>query len=358
MCRFQKAILILIVSITSNSIAQKFSKSDILYDLEFLKLSLEEAHINLYAYTTKEDFNKNYLEVKSTIKKDSFTTLEANKIFQNVVSKANNGHTRIPFPVQSYFEYAQNGGTIFPLEIAFENGKALIRKNWSKQKNIEIGSELKSINGKSIKKIIKEISQFVSAERHYFKLAQIENLSLPRYYWLVYGKQDKFEVEIIQNNKIKKITLSAIGVIEDYEMKRSEILDERRFVKFYAEAAYLHPGKFGGNLDEYKQFIDSAFTEITLKESKNLIIDLRNHSGSSVLVLLGHRSEQRGHAWRSDIPPCRGRGRRRWLRCARLGCTGCRSDGSCPDAGSRFPDCRWIDHKGLSGGRGDQRRHF
>jgi hypothetical protein len=259
--------------------AQNFSKEEVISDLEYLRISLEEAHINLYAYTTKIDFQQNYEKVKQSIQKDSFSVLEANKIFQSVVSKANNGHTRIPFPVESYFSYAENGGTLFPLEIAFEDEKAFVRKNWSNADAIQVGSEIKSINGKQICEIIEDISPYISAERSYFKLAQIEGLSLPRFYWLTYGEQETFEVEIIKSGRPYVFKINAVKVIEGYEMKRHEILDNNRFFKFYDRTAYLHPGKFNGNLEKYKQFIDSAFFEISQQKSKNLIIDLRNHSG-------------------------------------------------------------------------------
>ncbi len=259
--------------------AQDFSKKDILSDLDYLKTSLEQAHLNLFAYTTKKEFDQNFQNVKNEISKDSFTKLEVFRLFQKVTAKANNAHTRIPFPVQSYFNYAESGGTLFPLEVAIENNKALIRKNWSNRPDIQVGDELLSINGKTISEIIAEISSLISAERSYFKLAQIEGFSLPRYYWLAFGEQNRFEVEISSNRKLVKLELNAIKVIDDYEMKRDEIVDNSRYLTFYPKTAYLHPGAFGGNLDEYKKFIDSSFVEINKNKTKNLIVDLRNHSG-------------------------------------------------------------------------------
>jgi len=258
---------------------KKFPKQKVIEDLTFLRKSLEEAHYNLYIYTSKEAFNQNFESVKSSITKDSLSILEITSLFQSVISKANNGHTEIPFPGAVYIDFAYSGGTIFPLEIAFEEGKSLIRKNWSNNNSIEIGSEIISINNQSIDDVLQKIYPLISAERNYFKLAKIELISFPRLYWQALGEQKNFEIEIRKNGKIEKHQIKAISLIEDYEMKRHELFSEKRELKFLNQAAYLKPGNFSGDEQKYRRFIDSSFVEINKKKLPNLIIDLRNNLG-------------------------------------------------------------------------------
>ncbi|NDV16205.1 peptidase S41 [Muricauda sp. TY007] len=277
---YRKILFWCVLIISQSTIAQQYSRADILSDLAYLKMSLEETHINLYAFITKETFERNYIEIKQSIQKDSFSSLEAKKLFQRIVSQVNNGHTRIPFPIPEYIAYAQNGGTLFPLEVAIENGKAMVRKNWSEHTDIAVGAELLNINGRPIKKVFEDIYPQISAERLYFKHAQLENMTLPRFYWLVFGKKNSFDVEILANGKRRKYHLKSIRAVEDFEMKRGDILKHNRNLQFLEKAsAYLRPGDFGGDLEQYKHFIDSAFVEIKHNNSKNLIIDLKNHSG-------------------------------------------------------------------------------
>ncbi len=257
----------------------KFSKRAILEDLNYLYESLEDAHYNLYAYTAEEKFEDNYKHVQGSIIADSLSLLEATTIFQKVISAANNGHTEIDFPGQSYGQYAYNGGTVFPLEIAIEYDKPLIRKNWSGNDSLAIGSEVLSINGHSMAKILSKIYPQVSAERPYFKNVKIELYSFPRYYWQVFGKQDNFEVEIKDHGRVKKYSFPAINLIEGYEMKRTEVLNAKMELNFFNQTAYLNPGNFAGDEKKYQQFIDSSFTVIKDRISKNLIIDLRNNGG-------------------------------------------------------------------------------
>ena len=260
---------------------KKLSNKEVNEDLDYLRKSLEEAHYNLYAYITKEAFNQNFEKVKSSITKDSLSILETTSLFQSVISKANNGHTEIWFPGSSYGEYAYAGGTLFPLELAFEDHKVLVRKNLSGNTEIEIGSELLSINNQPIDKILDRIYPLVSAERLYFKHAKIELFSFPRLYWQVFGEVNDFEVQIRQNGQIQEFKLNSVSVIEGFEMKRNEIFSDIRELKFLDQAAYLKPGNFGGVKMKYERFIDSAFVEINKNNLPNLIIDLRNNLGGN-----------------------------------------------------------------------------
>ena len=251
----------------------------VLEDLKYLRKSLVESHYNLFAFTSEHSFNENFDNIKSSITDDSLSNIKAISIFQSVISKANNGHTEISFPGKTYSEYAYSGGTLFPLEIAFESHKPLVRKNWSSEAEIKIGSEIISINGQPIAQVLEKIYQLISAERRYFKHAKIELYSFPRLYWQAFGQVDIFVVEFKDGDKTKSFSLRAIDVIEGYEMKREDISTPDRFIKFYNKSAYLKTGNFGGDLDKYKNFIDSSFIVINNGVTQNLIIDLRNNLG-------------------------------------------------------------------------------
>lgn len=256
-----------------------FSKKEVNADLDYLYESLQDAHYNIYAYATKEEFATAYQKAKNAINKDSLSLLEVTNIFQRFVSTAKNGHTEIDFPAQSYREYAFAGGTVFPIEIAFEDNKSLVRKNWSANNEIRVGSEIISINGLSMADILSKIYPQISAERPYFKNVKIELYSFPRLYWQVFGEHDYFTVEIRTNGAVDKQTVKAVNLVEDYEMKRTELFTSSMELKFIDDFACLNPGGFGGDEKKYQSFIDSAFTEINNKKTEILIIDFRNNPG-------------------------------------------------------------------------------
>ncbi len=257
----------------------RFSPEEIQADLDYLYTSLIEAHYDLYANTTEHDFAAIYRSLSEAIPPDSISTLEATNIFQQLAVAVNNGHTEIDFPVQAYIEYAYSGGTLFPLEIAFENDRALVRKNFSNQLDIPIGAAIVSIDGEPIEQVLARIAAQVSGERPYFKMAKIEAFSFPRLYWQVFGTKESFQIDLQQGDSTQRFLLPAVPVIEGFEMRREEVLNAAMSVDFFGKAAYLNPGDFGGELALYEAFIDSAFTLINQRNSPQLIIDLRNNKG-------------------------------------------------------------------------------
>ena len=282
--RYKPLFLILIVlySFSNNySQTQEFSKKEVLEDLDTLKTLLENSHYNLYAYTSKEKFNQNFEKVTNSLNENSISLKEAVGIFQKVISKANTGHAEIDFPAVSYIAFAQQGGKIFPLEIALEDSSAYIRKNYSNDSEIKLSSEILEVNGKRIKDILSLIYPHISAERPYLKKAKIEFWSFPRLYWQIFGEEEQFSISVKENNQIKKYDLQAISALEGYEYKRKDILTSDRKFKFYGNTAYLNPGNFSGDENDYQRFIDSAFSAINKKTPKNLIVDLRNNAGGN-----------------------------------------------------------------------------
>ncbi len=256
-----------------------FTKDKVLEDLHTLKTVLEESHYDLFVYTSKSDFESTYNVIKSQIQADSLSLLQTTNLFQQLSSIVNNGHTFINFPIQPYMEYLQSDGTFFPLEISFENGKAYVRKNWSDNADIAVGTEVISINGKFMDEIACEIYPYISAESPYFKKAKIELFSFPRFYWQVFGQQDSFRVRLKTADNVKTVDIKSIHGINDFENLRTEIFDSGKELKYFDNTAYLNPGPFSGNEQAFKNFIDSVFTDIQQNESEHLIIDLRNNTG-------------------------------------------------------------------------------
>jgi hypothetical protein len=233
----------------------------------------------LFAYITEADFDANVQKVIGSINKESLDLLESTNLLQRVISVVKNGHTEIDFPAQPYLAYAKAGGVGFPLELALEDNKVLVRKNWSGNSTIKTGAEVLSINGMPIKQILAKIYPQISAERPYFKKVKLEVYSFPRYYWQVFGSAPKYEVETRTNGVVTQHTLKAIGLMKDFEMKRNEVLNAKMTLKFFGQRAYLNPGNFGGDKQKYEQFISEAFAKIKAKGSNTLIIDLRNNGG-------------------------------------------------------------------------------
>lgn len=284
-----KFLLVVIVSLLSNvSFAQnaptKLSNQVVRDDFDYLYQSLQATHYNLFAFQSKEKYDDLFRQLKSNLTTDSLTLIETTSFYQRLVSFANTGHCEIDYPAAPYIEYAYSGGTVFPLELAFENDRVFIRRNFSANKQISIGDELLTIDKIPIDNIRKQLYPFVSAERDYFKNAKIEFWSFPRLFFQLNGRKDNWQIQFKnKNNEIINVELSSISVM-DYETNRNgEIVNPQKALKFYEDVAYLNAGQFGSNEADgeklFKKFIDSTFTVIKEHKAENLIIDLRNNPG-------------------------------------------------------------------------------
>ncbi|MCR9171883.1 MAG: S41 family peptidase [bacterium] len=280
-----KSILVIVlftVGIEGISFAQSelTAKEDVLKDLELLRSLLIEAHIAPFAYTSEEAFEEKYEEVRAGIQADSLNDFEIISRFQRLASVLNNGHTEIDFPARKYIEDLYAGARVFPYELAFEQGKALVRKDWSKGNESMVDWEVLSIDGRVIQEILEDIYPQISAERTYFKNAKIEFYSFPRYYWQVFGQKNRFVIELRnQSGQTKTVEVGAILGMEEFEMQRDEVLKGSMEVKVLGNVGYLNPGDLSGDLVMFQQYIDSAFLVFKESNAQSIILDLRNNRG-------------------------------------------------------------------------------
>ena len=273
-------ILILVPARAADDVST-FTQQQVKADLDTLYQSLIDTHYNPYAYVTPDALEDKFNILHSQITKANYSLRETISLYQQLVSFIQNGHTEIDFPAASYLNYAENGGTVFPLDLAFENGMALVRANYSNNGAINKGAQLLAINDVNIENILDKIMPQISAERRYFKLAKLEVFSFPRYYWYAFGQSNTFKVKVKVDGEIERHELDAVPVFEGFEAKKDEILRAQQTLRFYENAAYLNPGHFSGDEQQYQHFIDDAFQQIKAKGVNNLIIDLRYNAGGN-----------------------------------------------------------------------------
>ncbi len=267
-----------------------FSHTEIVEDFKFLYENLEASHYDLFTNTSKQKYDKVYRSKLESIT-DSMSSQQALRLFQPFVALDQHAHCQI-LPFNLYGEYYENNGTVFPLNLCFRNDKVYVINNFSSDTSIVPEDEIVSLNGKPIIKIVEEMHTFFSGESKYLKNVWIEMITFPRSYWMVFGRCEKFILELKKaQGYIYNCSLNAITT-EHYEEKlemQKPIFDNQREFHFVYNTAYLHPGAFT-NLNaqneyeatdskEFHKFIDNAFREIKKNNSQNLIIDLRNNGG-------------------------------------------------------------------------------
>lgn len=251
-------------------------------DLDFLFKTIEEVHPNMYAYTSKEEFEPLRDKLYKSINRP-MNPYEFYKLTAPVVASLKNFHILLlPF-FEEYKQYAKNGGKVFPLELGWDKNKVLLYKNYSSI-YLPVGGTVLSINGSPAHGLIANFSRLVAAENKNSNPWFIDNpIFLRSLLRLEFGQVKNWNLKIKTEN----------GTTQDYSIP-SLSLNEFKSASSAATAAWkrhcwVRPEyntaiiKFykWWEPEELKAFFDSAFSDIHSKKTRNLIIDIRENTGGS-----------------------------------------------------------------------------
>jgi len=277
----------------------KFSATEVKEDFKYLYETLQASSYNLFYFTDSLVFEEEFERLNKCIK-DSLSLLDIHRLFQPFTGLAKVSHCNINFPITEFSNWYQNGGKFFPFEIFFDDNKPLIVNNYSENESLSDGDELISINGVPIDNILKKVYKYKSGETEYMIRTMMEIYGFTSSYWYAYGDFNDSSIEIKKPNG-EKNTLMVKGVLVDELLQYYEnntdppLTNSNREFKFIDKVAYLHPGTFLNiesesedlsdlethNREEFKEFIDSVFLEISKNNTSDLILDIRGNNGGS-----------------------------------------------------------------------------
>jgi len=265
---------------------QEFSADTVKHTIYALTKELSLKHPGFYRYVSGKDFNKYIDSVNSTIK-DSLNELEVYRKLKPIITKIGCLHTGLSLP-QEYKNYLNGLPNLFPCKLFFADHKAYMVKNYSNVKEISPGDEIVSINGQGMDKIIDQLFDFIPSDGYNVTMKyRALNLQFPLWYRTIDLRED-FSIVVKQNNIEKTYQIkgekysdiSADGFLnEPIESKQLEFnLDTGFAVLTIHSFAKTIIKKTDQN---FKNFIDEVFQELSSKNIKNLIIDLRDNTGGS-----------------------------------------------------------------------------
>lgn len=265
--------------------------SDLQSDFDLLVNSLKEAHTGLYWYSTEKQFDS-LVSAQRTLLKDNLNSLQFYNIVSPIVAFSKEDHCDISLSDELNNTFTEKG-FFLPLIVTNLNQKPLILNQPYK------GLELVEINGIKIEEIYQRIFNTFASDgfilsskyryldlrgfsREYAKVIdqQKENTIITKN--LSTGKTETHQLKSVSYKKLSELMTQVFS-----ENKIREEIDKPGELLFQENnTAILTFTTFGNsNFEEYnmnfKQFVDSSFTEIAKRKSKNLIIDLRDNGGGS-----------------------------------------------------------------------------
>ncbi len=248
---------------------------------DFLQMreAIEESHPALYDYTEKRTLDSLFDYYFHLIDREMEFS-EFYRLLPPVISRIGCGHTKLWIP-EAFWNAAPD--RLFPLKIVHSGQKVLVAGYYRNLPSVPIGSEIRSVNGIPINRII-DILKAVSSSDGFiesFKSATVHK-NFSDLYALYYGFPDTFHMEFIAPGTVEIRRAELIPATID-AVHSGQAVDPELSLKLLANntVALLTINTFGyyDRVQYFRNFIDSTFEVIQRNSIQNLIMDLRGNGG-------------------------------------------------------------------------------
>jgi hypothetical protein len=297
-----------------SDVSRQLTPEDLKEDIKALRKGLEKYHPGLYWYTSKEQFDLAWDSLNASIDKP-MTDEQFFKLLLPVVAKVKCAHTLF-YPSKEIM----SSGKRFPLDLNFANGKAyIITTDSSRQRGIPNGSELVSVNGKSLKEIVDLLLPNLEAQGGNlgWKYVILEN-DFQNYYHYVIEHAESFSIEYIDHNSKQK-RFAEIDASDDSKLRAHwrnwypETSGVPLSIKFTTDDVAivtiksLSKGRYKAYQQDFDETLAQFFKSIKDKGTKNLIIDVRGNEGGNnpeiVYAYIARDNDKNINASNDNIKP-------------------------------------------------------
>lgn len=259
-------------------------------DFQVFKTSLQETHPNIYWYKTKSQMDSLFNSAENRLNRP----LSENEFFDllfGIVDSIHCGHSTVINPKLSTRSDSIN--LFFPFNVRILNNKLFVAQNYSIV-NINLGSEIKSINGLSSSDILAKLYKYIVTDKNNIsRKKRVAELTFSYMYSLYIDRPKTFELTIYnkQNNESLNVNVQAIpwdkinlnkSVVE-YIGKRKPI--EISFPNETTALLGLHsfePRNLKKAGINFEDTLTKIFEQIQSKKISKLIIDLRDNRGGTL----------------------------------------------------------------------------
>lgn len=266
------------------------TKAQALEDLEIFEISLREIHPDIYRYTSKADFDKEFKNVREQIG-EVITIKQFYNLIAPIITMVRCGHT---FGIVSLVDDSRG---LLPLDVRILHDKLFVLRNLSNNPALPVGSELLTINGMSATDLIDNFRNKQNADGYgvNFKDRIIERDFRWKFATFI-NQPDSFNIEFkdYKTAEQKRLTIAAFSNDSAFQRLRQLNLPNEKPLDFSVDTksniAVLKLGSFmtknikkqsGQNL---RKTIKRSFKKLDNLKVDNLIIDLRGNTGGKVFA--------------------------------------------------------------------------
>jgi C-terminal processing protease CtpA/Prc len=280
-------------------------------DVDFVQHKLEKLHPSLYKYISKEALNVKFDSVKKVINKP-MTRKEFFFLMSPVVASVHQGHMILSPPFKRVDKKEQKRllksgtGPLSQFDFEWMNYKLFVVKNKSKEKSIQTGAEVISINQVPPQNIYNKYRDTYTSDGYNTTyLSRGFSKRFATYFTNEMGINDSLMYVFKQNDSLKSIVIRRIKpekkavtstVVKTTVKKNTISKKEKRIYgydatsKVFSKNLSFLPADSAAAVLKIRDFSKGSFhkayrnifEKLKQEETKILIIDLRNNPGGRV----------------------------------------------------------------------------
>lgn len=269
-------------------------------DLKVFRKIRDKANSGFYIYRTKADIDSIYQwAFQQTETPLAFADFY--KVLLTLTDFEGSNHNGTELPI-SPIRFIEEDKGFFPLFLKHIDEDKAVTNN--RNDKIPLGSEIISINGKSLAEILQRFYKYFPTDG-YNKTAKTKLSIENSFGWLYpfeFGINDSFVIEYKKpsSNKVEKVILPSISNDENnekYYQRHSAKIDS--IINFDVQEKYsfeslddntallsfriftMANNKEDPNFKVFSEYLDSIFLKLKNEKYKHLIIDIRNNPGGN-----------------------------------------------------------------------------
>jgi hypothetical protein len=274
----------------------KYSSKELQEDYSIFRKALETTYPSLYRFTDSLIITK-YLDDKFILLDHSETEIEFYKLITSTCARINDEHL-IPTPSKDYYLSLKRANHYLPFSLKIIDRRFYVLETTQSNTTIPVGAEILSINGKSVEEILNILLPTIPSDGYIqsFNIRHLEDYSMTQIgnlfdlnYPIFIEDADSYRIEFIEFSDKSKKKIAAVAGLDfkaykEFYQRRIKYEAPLEFKFLKKNIAYLRISSFlKWHREHFKQdfyaLYDSIFKELNLKNTENLILDLRNNEG-------------------------------------------------------------------------------
>lgn len=260
---------------------KKFSRQEVLEDINHIYTLIKNVHINPYSEISKQEFDNQIISIKKSIP-DSVTQKQFYGYVKPIFQLLNDEHAGIvdyclPDSIKNAFR-------VIPCTFYEKDGAVFVKDNLGNG-GLLVHAKLLAINHKDIEDILNECSKEVFGVKE-DRRAQLINALW--YYLPKYCACNNGNTYVLSFENSKDVIVNGISMHEFNSKRYSNKKSTPIKLSFVGNVAYLEVNSFEVNktysFDYWESKFDSVFDEMNKAKKQKLVVDISHNGGGNSAI--------------------------------------------------------------------------